>query len=259
MFARSTASILGALILGALASGCGTSVSTPDNSNKTFSEENVSEINQLPPAGVIGAKVDGVIAQVSRVQPGADGTTLVVYTDAEMVKDQAMVLTDSANFKVDDYVKVSGRVKDFSKAKNAIGTEVVLPRIDATSIASTNASALDPPLQTIRIGQTKTLAGVRISVIRAEITKKQVRIWVRYKNNSSIAYSSIPNLTAEGEQLDPAYSEDFKDPASSVSPGAKTAGVLLFDAAEPQSRFVLTFDGYNRNFKRVKVRFLFGG
>jgi hypothetical protein len=82
---------------------------------------------------------------------------------------------------------------------------------------------------------------------------------VRYKNNSSIAYSSIPNLVAEGEQLDPAYTEDFKAPATSVSPGAKTAGVLVFEAAKPQSRFVLTFDGYNRDFKRVKVKFRFGG
>jgi hypothetical protein len=258
MFARSTASLLAALILAALVSGCGISGSDSERS-KTFNQKNIGELNQLEPDDVKGAKVDGIVAQVSAVKHTDDGTSLVVYTDAEMVKDQVIVLTDVASLKVDDFIKVSGQVKDFAKAKNVIGTEVELPRIAATSVASTNAAALDPPLQTIRIGQTKNLAGVLISVVRAEITKKQVRIWVRYKNHSSVAFSSLPNLTAEGEQLDPAYTEDFKAPATSVSPGAKTSGVLVFEAAKPQSRFVLTFDGYNRDFKRVKVKFRFGG
>jgi hypothetical protein len=258
MFARSAVSLLVALILGAFVSGCGGSDSSQENS-KTFTQKNIAELQQLAPDDAEGAKVDGVVGQISQVTRNGEGTTLVVYTDAESIKDQVLVLTDNSSVAKDDFVKVSGQVKDFSKTKNAIGTEVSLPRIDASSLELTNSAALDPPLQTIRIGQTKNLAGVRISVIRAEISKKQVRIWVRYKNNSSQAFSSIPSLTAEGEQIDSAYAEDIKDPATTLSPGAKTAGVLLFEAAKPQSRFTLSYDGYNSNFKKVNVKFHFGG
>jgi hypothetical protein len=258
MFARSVPLVTLALTLAALISGCGGSDSTPENS-QAFTQKNIAELQQLAPDDAKGAKVDGVVGQVSQVTRNGDGTTLVVYTDAESIKDQVLVLTDNASVEKDDFIKVSGQVQDFSKSKNAIGTEVELPRIAATSLEPTTSAALDPPLQTIRIGQTKNLAGVLISVVRAEISKKQVRISVRYKNKSDQVFASVPSLTAEGEQIDSAYSEDIKDPATTVSPGAKTAGVLVFEAAEPQSRFTLSYDGYNSNFKKVNVKFRFGG
>ena len=96
----------------------------------------------------------------------------------------------------------SGKIVDFFKGKSVAGADLELPRIKTTKFEVVNATALDPAIVSIDVGETKNLAGVRISVLRAEISEKQTRIWVRYKNNSRQDFADLPSLTARGKQVD---------------------------------------------------------
>jgi hypothetical protein len=240
-----------------VALGCG-EITTPENS-RVFKQGDTAKIAGLAQADVIGASIDGMVGQVSQLER-SDGTlSVVVYTDPENMKGQMIVDTPDEELKEDDVVRFSGKVTEYFKGENMMGVELAMPRVEASDFEVLDARALNPALETVKVGRSKDLAGVKITVVRAELAENQTRIWVRYKNNSSEDFMSDPSLTADGEEVEEDYSDDYKMPATSVSSGAKTSGVLVFKPIKPGSRMKLTYDGYDSNFNEIKVVFKFGG
>lgn len=236
--------------------GCGEKA--PENT-RVFTQDDAAKLKGLPQSEVIGATVDSMVGEVSQVEAGDYGNSLVVYTDPENREGQVIVDTPTADANEGDIVRFSGEVTEFFEGENMMGAKIEIPRVVATDFEVTDARALDPAQESIKVKATKDLAGVQITVQRAEIAEGQTRIWVRYKNNSSEDFVANPTLTANGEQVETDYSDDYKAPANSVSPGAKSSGVLVFEPVEPGSRLALRFDGYDANFNEIKVVFRFGG
>ena len=236
-FARATSVALLLVVSAISMAGCGSD--TPASNGKTFDQKNVSEVFALPQSEVEGSEVTGIVGLVGKVERDSEGVSLDFWTDPEKVKGHLIVDAGPEQVKEDDYIRVSGKVVDYYKGKSVAGDELELPRIKATTFEVVDATAMDPAVETIDVGETKSVAGVRISVVKAEISEKQTRIWVRYKNNSHQDFSELKSLTAHGEQVDEEYSDDYEAPSTTVSPGARTSGVLVYEAVKSGTRLIL--------------------
>lgn len=246
----------------AIAAGCGSSPlssSGDDEPRETFTMDNVQMLFGRPEGEIKGSAVKDLVGQVTQVERDADGTAVVVSTDPESFEGRVVVLGVDDSINEDDYLRFSGEVFDVLETENAMGAELKLPRINSTEVTKVDAMALDPALRTIKVNQTKDLNGVAITVRRVEIAEKQTRIWVKYKNNSSEEFYPDVSLTAGGSQVEEAYTDEVKAPASSVNTGARTSGILTFEPVKQNSRLKLRYDGHNSNYDEIRVVFSFGG
>lgn len=226
-----------------------------------FTQEDVASLAAATNDDEIeGATVKRIVGQVFNVQRDGQGVAVQVYTDPRN-SDGSMVLLMEAGARVrdGDYVQVSGTVYDIFEGENAFGTPLTMPRIDVSDWKEVSASALDPAVKTYKRKQTQDAGGVQITVQRVEISDNETRIKVRYVNQSSEDFMETPSLVADGEEVESAYSDGNKEPASSVSPGASTSGTLTFEPVDPDARLELTYEYYDYDYNELSSVFTFGG
>jgi hypothetical protein len=227
--------------------------SAPDNPNAgvTLTQTDVGRL-VADPKGLKGAAIT-IAGKAFNVE--GDGT-FQMWADSGA--NQNIAVCCDASVEEDQYVKVKGTVAGDVSGENAFGGEVSAPMVDADAVTPAAAAALDPAMWKLR-GQSVTENGVRIRVSKIEFGRHEVRMYVNVKNDGADSFDVDPSpaVVSGGHQVETDYSGDYKELASTVSPGSSTRGVLLFKRSDVALRKPLSvsFSGYDSDFNELAWRF----
>ncbi|PID23335.1 hypothetical protein [Sporosarcina sp. P7] len=195
-----------------------------------------------------------------------DGIYLQVYAKPENYEQNTVVFYPDASLSVsdEDYVKITGVVRDQFKGENMMGAELTMPMIEATELEVISyTDAMAPTLRTIEVNETKEQHGYEMTVEKIELSEKQTRIFFTIKNNSSEKisfYSFNSKLVAGGKQLETEddYESDLKEPQSDILPGTSTSGVVLYPPlGEEISEIQVYAEGSSENYEHSIEPFMF--
>ena len=232
---------------------------TFEPAKEAFTQDNVSELASGDGNELKGAPVNGILGKVFQVQREDGGLAIQLWTDPENNEGEVIVvLPPETEVKEDEYAEISGTVESQFEGENGFGVPLSILRINGTSYERAEAPDLDPPTSTLG-GKTDMLGATTIKIRKVEIAEGSTRVYVRFTNNGSEDFTdTTPSVVAGGEEVEQSYdfSEDYKDPSSSISPGASSSGVLVFEPVT-ETPLRITFSGFNDNFDEVKTVFTF--
>jgi hypothetical protein len=193
-----------------------------------------------------------------------DGTYLQLWADPENVEKNVIVGIEDPELEVntDDYVKVSGVLKEEFEGENAFGATVVAPSILADKVEVVDyITAVSPTIKEIKVDKTKEQHGLSVTVQKVDIAKNQTRVYIKLNNgtnNNASFYSHSTKLLIGNQQLEEEYMDPdtmgLKELASDILPGVETEGVITYPAIEDDPDNIKLYiesntDDYNLDFK----------
>ncbi|TMN23242.1 DUF4352 domain-containing protein [Lentibacillus cibarius] len=198
------------------------------------------------------------------VQPERDndGTYLQVFADPENAEQNVIVGVEDPDLDVssEDYIRVSGVIRDEFTGENAFGAELKALVVGADTVEVVDyVTAVSPAMETIQVDQSQDQHGYVMHVDKVEIADNMTRVYVKITNNTDkeISFYSfnsrllIGNKQLEEEQV---YDSGLPEVQSSILPGMETEGVITFPAVDPSTE-TMTFhaegssENYDLNFK----------
>lgn len=245
------AMVAASMMLMAALTGCGGST----ESVAEYSEDNLLSADETDelysnPDDYIGKSVN-LYGQIFNDMGSEDGTVCFqIFTDPSNAEDDVVVYYENADYQVktDAYVLVKGVVTDSFTGENAFGGETTCPTIKATSVEESNyIDAVSPTLASFDIGQTKSIAGLDITIEKVEFAEKETRVYTSITNTTSTSadfYGNISTLVQGGKQYEFEYNYDdaYEEVPDVVNAGVTVTGILTYPAAE-QADFKLVFSG----------------
>ncbi|ARK20335.1 hypothetical protein [Sporosarcina ureae] len=195
-----------------------------------------------------------------------DGVYLQVYANPEKYEQNTIVFYPDASLSVsdEDYLKITGIIKDEFKGENMMGAELTMPMIEATELEIIGyTDAMAPTLQTIEVNEMKEQHGYEMKVEKVELSEKQTRVFITITNTSSEKvsfYSFNSKLVADGKQLENEsdYESDLEEPQSEILPGTNTSGVVIYPPlSEDITEFQIYAEGSSDNYENTIEPFRF--
>src|SRR5699024_4332684 len=166
-----------------------------------------------------------------------DGVYLQVYADPENYEKNTIVGIEDSGFDVstDDYVNVTGIIKDEFDGENAFGAELSVPVVLADDIEVVDyVTAVSPTIETIDVDEEQDQHGYNVHVDKIEIAENMTRVYVKVTNNTEDEisfYSFNTKLLLDNKQLeedDSFYDTGLPALQSDILPGVETEGVIIF-------------------------------
>jgi len=239
-----------AVTVGLVAVGCGSNGSKAQ-SKKIFTRSNYAVLVSSP-KDYEGASVR-FVGKVFRVERDEKGTYLQVWADPKNSEWNTIVAISDPSLEVaeDDFVRVVGTVTGEYKGENALGAELTLPEVLASSITKTDALAAASPAQTALGRASWSRDGITITIQKVEFASDETRVFVAVVNNSSAPFSfygSSANAISGGRQIESTFSPDgYPELASDLEPGAHTSGVVVFPKIDPALPLKIICEGSSDN------------
>lgn len=191
------------------------------------------------------ADEDGVYFQMFADPINSEKNTLVGLVDTDL------------KVKTDDYVKLTGIVKDEFEGENAFGGVVKAPVIEATKFEVVDyVTAVAPANRTIEIKEEINQHGYHMELQKVELADEETRVYLKISNQSDATidfYSFNAKLIAGNKQLEedmPYLETGLPEIQSEILPGVETEGVIIFPAID-ESEKKLTFhaEGSSENYE----------
>lgn len=199
------------------------------------------------------ADEDGVYFQMFADPINSGKNTLVGLLDTDL------------KVKTDDYVKVTGIVKDEFEGENAFGGVVKAPVIEATKFEVVDyVTAVAPANRTIEIKEEINQHGYHMELQKVELADEETRVYLKISNQSDVTidfYSFNAKLIAGNKQLEenmPYLETGLPELQSEILPGVETEGVIIFPAIDQKEK-KLTFhaEGSSENYDLDYKPFIF--
>lgn len=199
------------------------------------------------------ADEDGVYFQMFADPINSEKNTLVGLLDTDL------------KVKTDDYVKVTGIVKDEFEGENAFGGVVKAPVIEATKFEVVDyVTAVAPANRTIEIKEEINQHGYHMELQKVELADEETRVYLKISNQSDVTidfYSFNAKLIAGNKQLEenmPYLETGLPELQSEILPGVETEGVIIFPAIDQKEK-KLTFhaEGSSENYDLDYKPFIF--
>lgn len=199
------------------------------------------------------ADEDGVYFQMFADPINSEKNTLVGLLDTDL------------KVKTDDYVKVTGIVKDEFEGENAFGGVVKAPVIEATKFEVVDyVTAVAPANRTIEIKEEINQHGYHMELQKVELADEETRVYLKISNQSDVTidfYSFNAKLIAGNKQLEenmPYLETGLPEIQSEILPGVETEGVIIFPAIDQKEK-KLTFhaEGSSENYDLDYKPFIF--
>lgn len=195
-----------------------------------------------------------------------DGLYLQIYADPENSDLNTIVYFPDSTFEIEeeDYVKVTGIVKDEYTGENLMGGELTMPMIEATNLEVVSyIDAIAPTTKTIDINQTKDQHGYQLTLEKVELADTQTRLYFTVSNNSQDTinfYTFDTKIVANGAQLEEIdmYGSGLPEIQSDILPGTSTSGVIAYPALEEGTTTIQVYsEGYSENYEITIEPFTF--
>lgn len=195
-----------------------------------------------------------------------DGIYLQVYANPEKYEQNTIVFYPDASLSIsdDDYLNITGVVRDEFKGENMMGAELTIPMIEAIELEVIGyTDAMAPTLQTIEVNEKKEQHGFEITVEKVELSEKQTRVYFTIDNKSAEKisfYSFNSKLVAGGKQLENEsdYESDLAEPQSDILSGTNTSGVVIYPPlGEDITEIQIYAEGSSDNYENTIEPFTF--
>lgn len=259
---------IGCAITTLLLVGCGDDSSSSSNSKETAVEEEkesnvevlaAEDFNKMytSPKDYKGYEVTYTGQLLFTPEVDEDGIYLQIYADPENSDLNTIVYYPDSTFEIEeeDYVKVTGIVKDEFIGENMMGAELTMPMIEASNLEVVNyIDAVAPTTKTIDINETKDQHGYQLTLEKVELADTQTRLYFTVSNNSQDTisfYSFDTKIVANGAQLEEMdiYGSGLPEIQSDILPGTSTSGVIAYPALEEGTKTIKVYsEGYSENY-----------
>ena len=196
----------------------------------------------------------------------ADGTYLQVYAKPENFEQNVLVGVQDPDLEVntDDYVSITGIVKEQFEGENLMGGTIAAPIIQADTVEVVDyITAVSPTLKTIEVNQEIDQHGYVVNLQKVEIADNQTRVYVKAENNTTDSVSLFAHSTkliVGNEQLESEsnYESGLPELQSDILAGVESGGVITFPAIdENTTELTLHADGYSDNYELDIEPFVF--
>ena len=242
-------------------SGTASSVSKAGKSNRTFDRTNYEELASDPERfegasvnivgrvfGEVRRDPSGVYFQMFAMPKMSQGNTLVKYADT------------SSPIKDGDYAHVQGRVDGAASGQNLMGGTVHVVKVVATSLAIVDAlAAATPASRTAPGGSSQTQHGLTVTIEKVDFAVDETRVHLVIKNDSptEAMFSSYgAKATRADQQFEAKSNFDYPEIPSSILPGVRSAGILVFPAIGPGAvTFIFEASSNNYSARFTPYRF----
>lgn len=187
----------------------------------------------------------------------ADGTYLQVYAKPENFEQNVIVGIEDTNLEVsaEDYVKISGVVKEEFEGENALGGVITAPMVLADTIEVVDyITAVSPTIKEIAVNAEQDQHGFLVNLQKIELANNQTRVYVKVTNNTKNTisfYGHSTKLIVENKQLEPdyVYETGLPEVQSDILPGIETEGVIIFPTVTPETTaFKFYAEGYSEDY-----------
>lgn len=181
-------------------------LSLSSNSNHSASYNKPVSVEQLiaSPGGYKGGTIK-FVGKVFKVEGSDNSYALQIYSDIKNSSGNIIVYT-SEQFKVGDYVEVSGNVGDEFTGDNAFGASLTAPTVNAVSVKSVDADqAIAPVITTKTPNLSKVVGNLTINLQKIEYAKDETRIYLHFSNAGSdnfTFYSFNANLVQNKQKVE---------------------------------------------------------
>ncbi|MDD3839956.1 MAG: DUF4352 domain-containing protein [Clostridia bacterium] len=226
------------------------SINTTESDSKvSFGKDNL-DILFSDPGKYKESKIEFTGLVFTSPEKDEDGTYLQVYADPENLEKNILVGIEDPNFQVkqDDYVKVTGVVKDVAEGENVFGAELMAPLVLADKIEVVDyITAVSPTLKTIDINESVDQHGFEITLEKIELAENETRVYIKAKNgtNEDVSlWEHSAKLIQDSKQYESEYNYEANYPElqSDLSPGIETEGIISFkpiDENIKKSKFII--------------------
>lgn len=228
-----------------------------NNNNISSSYKNIGpplndeEIQQMykNPQDLMGRTVTLTGKVYSNPKYSSDNLEFKIFSDIKNFTNSTAILSSDINTEVkkDDFVCITGILKDAIGYSTETGITFIEPQIEAVKIeCGTYDKIIDP---TIKEGTVKTpwqaQYGYIIEVKKVELAKDETRVYVSIQNNGIDNFKVYPtsvNLLQGNTQYnyEPNYTANYPSIETDLLPDAHTEGVITFPAVQ-QSEFNIIF------------------
>lgn len=172
----------------------------------------------------------------SETEKDDDGVYFQMFADPENSEQNTIVGIEDSNVQVksEDYVKVTGVVKDVYDGENAFGATIEAPAILATEVEVVDyITVVAPTKETIEVNENITQHGYDIQLQKIELAENQTRVYLKVANESEDPisfYSFNSKILAGNKQLEEidVYESGLPEIQSEILPGVETEGVIIF-------------------------------
>ena len=170
------------------------------------------------------------------VESDAQGIYLQVWSDIDYSDDNTLVSIPETDIDIseDDYVQISGIVREAFTGENAFGATLTLPVIDALDYEIVDyVTAVSPTLHEVTVDETLDQHGYRITVDKVEFGERDTRVYLTVENDSDSSvnfWRHSAQIIANGRQYDyeSPWEADYPDVQSDIRSGVTSEGILSF-------------------------------
>lgn len=206
------------------------------------------------PKAYVGYDIE-FIGKAFVVETSEDSLYVQAFQDIKNSDNNTLVVCSlNSGIKVDDYIKVKGRIVAEINAENAFGGNLTLPQVNASSVEKISyIEACSPTLKSVDVNMTKTqYKKYSITISKVEFAENETRVYIKAENNSSVNFN-VYDFNAKIKQGKKQYSTqdnydaDYQKLESEVIPGVEAEGIIAFPPIE-QKDFTFTIDAYSDDY-----------
>lgn len=239
------------LMVALAACGQGNKDGTGDTSERAKISENQLDQLYQDPEKMIGQYVE-LTGQIGYVEKVDQGYEMEMYGDPLNYQKPTVIKYKDSNIqvKIDDWVKVYGKVEGKYADETMYGSSVSIPVIVADTITISNYKDVMSPTikEVVPENATMTQHGVTLTVNKVEFAENETRVYVEVKNESNekifvSTYSAKVTQNGAQHERQSNYDAEYKELADESLPKVTTDGIILFPKLE-QSNFDIIFEAY---------------
>lgn len=216
------------------------------------------EFNQMfsDPDQFKGSAVE-FTGQVFTVENDAEGVYLQVWADPTNVDQNTLISYEDPNFEVseEDFVVISGTVRESFTGENAFGGEILAPIIDAKSVEVVDyITAISPTLESIEVQNEIDQSGFVVKVNKIEFAENETRVYASVTNNSDTQisvwiYSAKAIQGSSQFETETNYEANYPEIQSDILPGVTSEGIITFPALDYQTKNAsIIIEGNSENY-----------
>ena len=207
-----------------LTTGCGGSDETSGTAANTTTSATTPTIHTNADWATVFSDPDAykgdpvrLVGKVFSVERDKRVVTLQVYMAKSREQNTVVTYKHSGQkVDVDDYVRITGRVKGKVEGWNLVGDRLTLPAVKGSSVVVVDASEAAAPAHTTYRPASSIKGRIRMTVRKIEAARDETRVFVTVHNQSAADFSfdtSFPQLAADGIEIESLYSDDYPRPA----------------------------------------------
>ena len=168
--------------------------------------------------------------------------------------------TGSETIKIDDYIKVDGKIEGTFEGENMLGGTVTAPLISTDNIeVMSYIEAVVPTIsEIIPENAVAEQNGISLKVDKIEFAAEETRIYMTETNSSADKFSMFTysmKIIQNGQQIEQeigstsSYEGNYAELSSDILPNASSSGVIVFPAIDSSASFQIYAEGYSYNWE----------